>query len=404
MGREPGRMRTRRAALEGLTKRSTRMFWETLVESARQYLCEMHGSDDDGGGSWVTQSSSHDVERATVLARRDALADDTLKSPPNFLRDYYAEVTEATLVRVREHLKTWGFRARVAGQIQASHVATRLAKMRTLDFERIRHHGRKSWNTQFPRVYGTLHMLDLGSGTKSWNRWLDECVPQPWRERFVVVTIDFDAKMKPDILGDITKWREWLARELKALGHEHTRWHVIHFASECTQFSPQKSRKNKMNEERDLVGATWLAQSGMQIILELRPLVWFIECSGAGSNALKTMPCMNCPELNERLVDLTLCNAGADIRKESSWWTNLPREILSVYGFPEKPCCHAQGRNCLWRIMFARHFRHVGGGGGADDPTLTATRNESMRYPPLLCAQWMSSAVHAMLYYEEFAP
>ena len=401
MPRAPARAWTRRAELDRFRARSTLMFWATLVELARQYLFEMHGGDADGGGAWTTQSSSHDVERAVVLARRAALADPTLKAPPNFVKCYYEAATEATIFRVRQYLRRWGFNPRVAGQIPSGHVASRLAMMPTLAFDRIRDHGRRKWNKQFERIYGTLYILELGSGLKSWNRWINECVATPWRARIVVVTIDYNAKMAPDILGDITKWRSWLMRELKTLGHENTRWHIIHFASECTEFSPQKSKRDKLDEERDLVGATWLAQCGMQVIIKLRPLVWFIECSGAGSNALKTMPCMDCTEMRARLVDLTLCNAGADIRKESSWWTNIPREILSIYGFPEKSCCHSEGRSCLWKLLFARHIRHVGGGRGAGDVTLTATREESMQYPPLLCAQWISSAVHAMLYFEE---
>jgi len=50
--------------------------------------------------------------------------------------------------------------------------------------------------------------------------------------------------------------------------------------------------------------------------------------------------------------------------------------------------------------MFACHMRHVGGGRGPTSITLPATREESMQYPPMLCAQWIASAVHAMLYYE----
>lgn len=379
------------------------MFWAVLLDAARQYLSDMFGCDEDGGGDWATRASSHDVARATVLARRDALADSTLKSPPNVRRDFYDDATKATLVRVREYLRLWGFNPRVAGQTPASHVAALLARMPTLDFTKQRNHRGKVWYRQFARLYPKLYMLDLGAGLKSWNRWLDECVPEPWRSRIVIVTIDINPSMSPDIIGDITKWRAWLSRELTRLGHEFTRWHIVHFASECTEFCPQKNRKDKMDEERDLVGATWLAQMGMLAIIALRPYVWFIECSGAGSHALKTQPCMNCPEMNALLVDLTLCNAGAEIRKESSWWTNLPRSVLSTYGFPDKPCCHAKGRKCLWSLLFARHFRHVGGGRGAADPTLTATREQSMQYPQPLCAQFIASAVHAMLFFEEAA-
>jgi len=50
--------------------------------------------------------------------------------------------------------------------------------------------------------------------------------------------------------------------------------------------------------------------------------------------------------------------------------------------------------------MFACHMRHVGGGRGPTSVTPLATREESMQYPPMLCAPWIASAAHAMLYYE----
>mmetsp|Transcript_7909 Transcript_7909/g.29199 ORF Transcript_7909/g.29199 Transcript_7909/m.29199 type:complete len:403 (-) Transcript_7909:164-1372(-) len=398
MTRAPSSPKTRRVTRSQNRNRCTAAFWDAVCEGTRLRLLDMHGG--GGGGDWTTRSSSHDVDRAIVLARRDALANESLRSPPNFVKDQYAPTTHATRARVRNYLSRWGFRARVAGQVPAAAVAKRLAITSGIDFTRIRDHGRLCWNRQFQRLFGRIQILDIGCGTKSWTRWLNHCVHDAWRGQIVIVTIDIEEKMRPDIRKDITKWRQWLRTELKRLGHERTRWHIVSFASECTEFCPLKNKLNKQDEERDLVGATWLAQSGMMMIIELQPLVWFIECSGAGGDALKTQKCMDCPEMRARLVDLTLCNAGADIQKDSSWWTNLPRDIYSVYGFPETSCAHAGGRKCLWKMLFACHMRHVGGGRGPTSITLPATREESMQYPPMLCAQWIASAVHAMLYYE----
>lgn len=195
------------------------------------------------------------------------------------------------------------------------------------------------------------------------------------------------------------RWMTWLRRELTRLGYGHVRkWHIVHFAAECTEYSPLK---NGDERARDLPGAMWLAQSGMQLILHLKPLVWFIECSGAGSQALKTQPIMRDKRMRGKLVDVTLCNAGADIRKESSWWTNIPRTIYSIFGFPERPCNVAHGRKCIWELLLGRHVRHVGGRRGGDDATLYSDREHSMQYPNLLCAMWISSALYAMLKHDE---
>ena len=195
------------------------------------------------------------------------------------------------------------------------------------------------------------------------------------------------------------RWMTWLRRELTRLGYGHVRkWHIVHFAAECTEYSPLK---NGDERARDLPGAMWLAQSGMQLILHLKPLVWFIECSGAGSQALKTQPIMRDKRMRGKLVDVTLCNAGADIRKESSWWTNIPRTIYSIFGFPERPCNVAHGRKCIWELLLGRHVRHVGGRRGGDDATLSSDREHSMQYPNLLCSMWIGSALYAMLKHDE---
>ena len=380
-------------------QRCTFWFWCFLMELTRLYLVDMHGDDDACGGGWTKLASSYDVERAVILARREVLADTSVHAPPHFVRHENARSTEATLRKIRQHLSSFGHNARKAGQLPPWGVAARLASMPTLNFARKHDYGRLSWHKAFrTRFAGKIYVLDVGSGTKSWTRWLRESVPKPWRDAFVIVTIDWQKSWTPDIVADVTKWRTWLSREIKRAGFAHVkRWHIVHFAAECTEYSPQK---NSHNHARDLTYATWLAQSGMSLIIHLRPLIWLIECSGAGSHALKTQPIMQ-GGMKSLLVDLALCNAGADFRKQSSWWTNIPKAIYSLYGFPQASCAEKHGRKCLWSLVFGRHFRHVGGCHGGDDPTLGATREDSMQYPAILCAQWMSSAIHAMLCYDE---
>jgi len=378
--------------------RCTKPFWALLLERVRSRLTHLHGDENAFGGGWTRQATSYDVRRATILARRDVLANESVHFPPNFERDFFTDATELTLRRVRVELTRDGFNARVAGQLASSRVATRLATMPTLDWNRVRDVGKQTLRRAFRAYFVKLYILDVGTGTKSWTRWLIECVPQFFSSFFVIVTIDWDPARNPDILGDVTLWRDWLRRELVRLGYGNIRWHIVHFAAECVEFSPQK---NSADEERDLTYATWLAQCGMQLIIELRPLIWLIECSGAGAHALKTQPIMQ-GRMRDCLVDLTLCSVAMTLfRKESSWWTNIPRAIYSHYGFPDRPCSHAEGRKCMWRLVFGRHPAQVGGGHGRDDPTVSVKRDESMQYPPILCAQWIASAVHAMLHYEE---
>ena len=292
------------------------------MELTRLYLVDMHGDDDACGGGWTKLASSYDVERAVILARREVLADTSVHAPPHFVRHENARSTEATLRKIRQHLSSFGHNARKAGQLPPWGVAARLASMPTLNFARKHDYGRLSWHKAFrTRFAGKIYVLDVGSGTKSWTRWLRESVPKPWRGAFVIVTIDWQKSWTPDIVADVTKWRTWLSREIKRAGFAHVkRWHIVHFAAECTEYSPQK---NSHNHARDLTYATWLAQSGMSLIIHLRPLIWLIECSGAGSHALKTQPIMQ-GGMKSLLVDLALCNAGADFRKQSSWWTNIP--------------------------------------------------------------------------------
>jgi len=252
----------------------------------------MHGDDNAQGGGWVRRSSRHDVERAAILARRDMMADTTVRKPPNFLRGAHDAPTRMTLRRIHRGLVRFGFNAHVAGRIAPSATAGRLASISTLDFASPpRAHGRRTWWKAFTPLYGErLYILDIGCGHKSWMRWLTECVPEPWIGRFSIVTVDWDARMNPDILGDITRWRTWLQGELAALGYEHvTRWHIVHFAAECTEYSPLK---NGRDAERDLTCATWLASCGMELIIQMHPIIWMIECSGAGAHALKTQPIM----------------------------------------------------------------------------------------------------------------
>lgn len=377
----------------GHSNKTTDWFWAVLVERVRQLLDELHGD------AWSRVSSADDVRRAVILARREVLADSDTKSPPRFLREQFAGVTERTLRKVRRYLKHFGFNPHVARRIATSDVARRLATMPTLDWTRQRDHGRRVWTKQLQRLFGKLYILDIGCGRKSWTRWLRECVDaQKAAQRFQIVTIDWDASMEPDIHADVTKWREWLHVELQKRGYGGVRFHIAHFAAECTEYSPLKNGR-----ERDLAYATWLAQCGMQMILELRPLVWFIECAGSGAHALQHQPIMNDDYMKRCHVDVTLCHCGADYRKHSSWWTNIPKHVYAHYGFPERPCCAANGRKCLWALLFDRHPRHVGGGHGGGDSTPSVAREECMTYPPLLCAQWMSSALHAMLTYEEAA-
>lgn len=400
MPRVPAKVGTLRPRPGRDANRCTRRFWANLGERVRTYLVAMHGDDNAQGGGWVRRSSRHDVERAAILARRDVMADTTVRKPPNFLRGAHDAPTRMTLRRIHRDLVRFGFNAHVAGRIAPSATAGRLASMSTLDFASPpRDHGRRTWWKAFTPLYGErLYILDVGCGRKSWTRWLTECVPEPWIGRFSIVTVDWDARMDPDILGDIMRWRTWLQCELAALGYEHvTRWHIVHFAAECTEYSPLK---NGRDAERDLTCATWLASCGMELIIQMHPIIWMIECSGAGAHALKTQPIMQDARMSALLVNLTLCNFGAQIRKESSWWTNIPRTSLSTYGFPVRPCCDARGCKCLWAMLFGKHIRHVGGRRGGDTEVLGANREESMQYPNALCAMWITSALHAMLSYE----
>ena len=369
ISRAPTRSRPARDEEAGPSSRCTVWFWAVLVERVRQLLEELHGDSDAPDGGWVRRSSTSDVQRATILARREVLADSDMKSPARFLREHFAGVTERTLRKVRRYLKHFGFNPHIARRIATSDVARRLATMPTLDWSHRLNHGRRAWTKQLLRMFGKVHILDVGCGPKSWKHWLSCVDPRQAARHFELVTIDWDASMGPDIHADITTWREWLHVELEKRGYGGVRFHIVHFAAECTEYSPFKNRR-----ERDLTYETWLAQCGMQMILELRPLVWCIESAGSGADALQHQPIMKDARMKRRHIDLTYRNLG-------SWWTNLPKDACAAYGIRPKSRCEA----LLERVL---HLRFDGGG-------------QNTMYPHVLVAQWMGSALEAMLHYEE---
>lgn len=177
-----------------------------------------------------------------------------------------------------------------------------------------------------------LKVLDLFCGDKSVAK---EC--KKYKNRFDVVTLDFDPKFKPDICEDILKW-----------DYKNFKWKgcdIIFAGPQCTEFS----RLKLYGDKRDVKKAGCLVKKTQEIIEHFKPKFYVIENPKGGT--LKSQPFM----ANKPFFDVTYCMYGFRYKKPTRLWTNI---TTFKPKYCHKSCKHLdeKGRH-LWTLGFA-HEAH----------------------------------------------
>ena len=109
-----------------------------------------------------------------------------------------------------------------------------------------------------PQLFPKPRLLDLFSGTGS--------TAEAFRERgYEVVTLDINAKFRPDILVDIL---EWDYEKAFAPGY----FHVVAVSPPCTEYSAAMTCR-----PRELAKADAIVERALDIIRYLEPRFWFVE-------------------------------------------------------------------------------------------------------------------------------
>ena len=74
------------------------------VPCAHLIAATLHGETNAHGGGWIRLATTHDAPLASILARREILANESVKPPQRFLTGRFHVVTEATLRKVLSYL------------------------------------------------------------------------------------------------------------------------------------------------------------------------------------------------------------------------------------------------------------------------------------------------------------
>lgn len=264
-------------------------------------------------------------------------------------------------------------------------VASRLAKYASaLDNRPARCRGATSAsNCVTGSITPQLFVLELGKGTGPFERFLAKSRND---DVVVVVSVDNDARYRPDFQLDIFEWPHWIDDVIEKVRTRYPNFpgffHYVHFSPECTELSSSKTRG-----ERDVVFAEMLAKVGMSLILRLTPMVWTIESSASGKYHLATRDVIQ--GLRSRKVNTALhfCACGSHNWKPGSWWTNMPYSIYSKY-LPS-PC--VSGSQCLTKLLKGQH-RSTSQNGQSSNGTPGMRRDDAMSFPDDLVRCWLSSA------------
>ena len=146
-----------------------------------------------------------------------------------------------------------------------------------------------------------LKVLDLFCGDKSVAK-----ICKRYPSTFDVMTLDFDAKFKPDICCDILLWDYKKDLKWKTVD-------IIIAGPVCTEFSKLKLYSDK----RDLAKGGSLVKKTLEIIKHYDPKFWIIE--NPKTSALSDQPYMR----GLPFYDVTYCMYGFEYKKPTRLWTNI---------------------------------------------------------------------------------
>lgn len=239
-----------------------------------------------------------------------------------------------------------------------------------------------------------IFILDLGCGTKAWERYIQSAKRKrlALRTKFIIVNVDIKPECKPDWLEDITLWRDWLPGRLQSMRDRYPEFRGfdhVHLSPECTELCSSKTIG-----VRDLDKALHLVQSGLALVSHFNPASWTVECSAKGRHHLATQACMadlNRLRLGGPDTDVSSCtfckNDGAEgNQKPGSWWTNIPTRYL---GEILNANCTG-GSQCVWKLLWGEHAC-TSQNGASSNGTPGLPRDEGMALPALLMERWVNA-------------
>jgi hypothetical protein len=203
-------------------------------------------------------------------------------------------------------------------------------------------------------------VLELCCGTKSATRAMRQLWPGA-----KVITLDVDPKHSPTILVDVMAWN--YEEDVFEQGY----FDIIWASPPCTEYSVAKT-----SGVRDLTGADQLVTAVRRIIKYFSPKAWFIENPHA---LLHLRPVMR--DIDQLRTTCTYCQYGADYKKETDIWTNVPVTLKHCINTP-----------CAYFKAYGRHARTAQSG-----PTTAGTpgtpREEAYRVPQPLMRYLMRAAL-----------
>jgi hypothetical protein len=158
-----------------------------------------------------------------------------------------------------------------------------------------------------------MRCLELFAGTQSFSKAVR-------RAGHKSVTVDILDKFKPNIVTDILTWNYKI--------YKPGSFDMIWASPPCTEYSKAKTRG-----VRNLDLADSLVRKSLEIIDYFKPKHWIIENVGTGL-LVDRMECIR-PFMPRIFTDY--CPYGADYRKRTVFWTNLPLKLKVCGGAGKCP-------------------------------------------------------------------
>ena len=206
-----------------------------------------------------------------------------------------------------------------------------------------------------------LRCLDLCCGTKSVREGLVALYGESGVD---YVGVDSNHRAQPEILADLATW-DYRAELTPG------EFDVVWASPPCTEYSTAKG-----GHPRNLELADSIASRCVEMILYLRPRVWFMENPLHGM--LKSRPFMSV--MRPFLHRTTYCHYGRDFKKPTAIWSNRP-------GLSPRFCCRATP--CEHKMTSVIHPA-CSQRGPRRGFARTTTREEVYKIPPLLLQELLS--------------
>jgi hypothetical protein len=259
-------------------------------------------------------------------------------------------------------------------------VAARLCRMRS------------EWQPKIGKVAGLnsgqrVFMLELGCGTKSFDRYIKRLGVQA--KHMVIVTVDLDASREPTWCEDITDFESWLPRRLREMRNSYRdfeNFHYVHFSPDCRELSASKTQGI-----RYVADALELVLFGMNLILRLKPPCWTIECSASGEHRLASQRMMKGLKGRKLERPIHFCKCGGEGNlKPGDWWSSFPREFVrDVF---ENHVCNSREK-CLGSWLNGGNHLKTSQSGPSASGTPGMALDDLMRFPDGLVDAWLRKVV-----------